>query len=305
MITDDHDHDGSSTSTSWGGLGPQRARLARRRGVDLSLTSLTGGTVRPDPNPGFHIYAGQVGSSDLISEPACLYCACTYRFICMYYHKTTYTIHTWYKHNTYMFVLDTVLDTDRYVSDTYMIVFACICMYFVIYLQFHLCVSSQTYMHNTFVIQMYVFSIYWYVFLFQIHAHTYFHRAVSSRKGLLARRRAVAAHSPRCRCGRLNARAGQDQANNQKNYLDQVRWTWQRQQQATWTLCCALKCLGAFGCQWSTSRRQRNNVDEQNNNSSRSIRLPLLRKWSWIFQSTCTPKSKHRKSTQTSRTLLK
>ena len=70
-------------------------------------------------------------------------------------------------------------------------------------------------------------------------------------------------------------------------------------------LCCALKCLGAVGCQWSTSRRQRNNIDEQNNNSSRSIRRPLLRKRSWISRSTYVPKSKHRKSTQTSTTMLK
>jgi hypothetical protein len=62
---------------------------------------------------------------------------------------------------------------------------------------------------------------------------------------------------------------------------------------------------GAFGCQWSTSRRQRNNIDEQKNDFSRSIRRPLLRKRSWISRSTCTPKSKHRKSTQTSTMLLK
>jgi hypothetical protein len=63
-------------------------------------------------------------------------------------------------------------------------------------------------------------------------------------------------------------------------------------------LCCSLKCLGAVRCQWSTSRRQRNDVDEQINNASRSIWRPLVRKRSssWISRSTYTPKFKHRKS---------
>ncbi len=70
-------------------------------------------------------------------------------------------------------------------------------------------------------------------------------------------------------------------------------------------ICCSLKCLVAVGCQWSSSRWQRNNIDEQNDNSSRSIRRPPLRKRSWISWSTYTPKSKHRKTMQTSTTKLK
>jgi hypothetical protein len=71
-------------------------------------------------------------------------------------------------------------------------------------------------------------------------------------------------------------------------------------------LCCALKCLVAVECQWSTLRRQRNNIDEQImiNNSSQLIRRSLLRKQSCISRSTYKPKSKHRKSTQTSMMLL-
>jgi hypothetical protein len=56
---------------------------------------------------------------------------------------------------------------------------------------------------------------------------------VSSRNSLLARLRAVAAQSPRGCCGKLIAQAAQAQANNQQIYLDQVRSTGQRQQQAT------------------------------------------------------------------------
>jgi hypothetical protein len=66
-----------------------------------------------------------------------------------------------------------------------------------------------------------------------------------------------------------------------------------------------LECLGAVGCQWSISRRQRNNIYEQNSNSRQSIRRSLLRKQSRISRSTCTPKFKHRKSVQTSTMLLK
>ncbi len=61
------------------------------------------------------------------------------------------------------------------------------------------------------------------VVLLQIHAHTYLHRAVASRYGSCARRRAVAAHSPRCSCCKFVARAAQAQAKNQQMYLDQVR----------------------------------------------------------------------------------
>jgi hypothetical protein len=60
--------------------------------------------------------------------------------------------------------------------------------------------------------------------------------------------------------------------------LDSSSWRQLKQQQ----ICCALKCLVAVGRQWSTSRRQRKNIDEQNDNSSRSIRRPPLRKRSWI-----------------------
>ena len=113
-------------------------------------------------------------------------------------------------------------------------------------------------------------------------------------------RRAVAAASPS---------RGQRGRRRIINKFIQIRFarldSGSRRQLEQQQLCCALKCLGAVGCQWSTSRRQRNNIDEQNNNSSRSIRRPLLRKRSWISRSTYVPKSKHRKSTQTSKTMLK
>jgi hypothetical protein len=70
-------------------------------------------------------------------------------------------------------------------------------------------------------------------------------------------------------------------------------------------LCCALKCLCHVVCQLSTSRRQLNKIDRQNYNFRQSIRQPLLRKPAWISQSTYTPKSKHRKSMQTSTMQLK
>ncbi len=43
-------------------------------------------------------------------------------------------------------------------------------------------------------------------------------------------------------------------------------------------LCCQLKCLGAFGYQWSSSRRQSNINCEQYRNSNWSNWLPLLGK---------------------------
>jgi hypothetical protein len=111
-----------------------------------------------------------------------------------------------------------------------------------------------------------------------------------------ARQRAAAARLQRCRrWGKFVARAAQSQANNEQIYLDRVRSTdsCSRRQLEQQRICCALKRLGAVGY-----------IDEQNNNSSLSIRQPLLRQQSWISLSTYTQKSKHRKSTQTSKTLL-
>jgi hypothetical protein len=114
--------------------------------------------------------------------------------------------------------------------------------------------------------------------------------------GSRARQRAEAARSPRCRrWGKFVARAAQAQANNQQIYLDLVRSTdrGSPRQLKQQRFCCSLKRLGAVGY-----------INEQNNNSSLSIRLPLLRQQSWISLSTYTQKSKHRKSTQTSTMLL-
>jgi hypothetical protein len=120
---------------------------------------------------------------------------------------------------------------------------------------------------------------------------------------LHARRRAVAARLPRCHCSKFVARAAQAQANNQQIYLDLGSSSSRQLEQQR--LCCALKCLCHVVCQLSTSRRQLNKIDRQNYNFRQSIRQPLLRKPAWISQSTYTPKSKHRKSMQTSTMQLK
>ena len=140
--------------------------------------------------------------------------------------------------------------------------------------------------------------------LHQIHAHPYLHRSVASRNGSLVRRRAAAARSPRCRrCGNLMASSSRGQRRRRRRrIINKFIWirsarldSGSRRQLEQQRVCCALRRLGAVGCQWSTSRRQRNDIDEQNNNSSRSIRRPLLRQQSWISRSTYTQKSKHRK----------
>ncbi len=112
--------------------------------------------------------------------------------------------------------------------------------------------------------------------------------------GSLALQRAASARSPRCRRWRkFVARAAQAQSNNQKFiWIGSARLDCcSRRQLEQQRICCALKRLGAVGCQWSTTRRQRNDIDEQNNNSSRSIRQPLLRQQSWISRSTYTSRN--------------
>jgi hypothetical protein len=53
------------------------------------------------------------------------------------------------------------------------------CMYMPQYILIYLHVSSKKYMLNTYMMKLYVFSMYWYVFLFQIHADTYLHLHVT------------------------------------------------------------------------------------------------------------------------------
>ncbi len=143
-------------------------------------------------------------------------------------------------------------------------------------------------------------TMYWYVFLFQKHADTYLHRAVSSRNGLLARRRAVAAHSPRSRCGKLVAL-------NKFIWIRSARLGSGRQLEQQ-RLCYVLNCpvlLVASGL----PRGYRETI------SISKIIIPVDRFdchcWTsdlgktWISWSTCTPKSKHRKSTQTSTMFLR
>jgi hypothetical protein len=82
-----------------------------------------------------------------------------------------------------------------------------------------------------------------------------------------ARMRAVAA------CRAVAAASLSRGQRSSRQIINKFIWTGQRQQQATsleqQRLCFALKCLGAVVCQRSTSRRQRNNIYEQNNNFCR------------------------------------
>jgi hypothetical protein len=222
---------------------------------------------------------------DFISEPVCTYPARIFvKYELMYLNVcakkyvqilTTY-VHT-YVQDTYMYVCDTnmsvshtnmsVSHTNMLVSHTnmsvshtyrkYLIVFACICAY---YGKWLLAPAARAHLLARVRLRAGEWSLQF---------------ACAQAHG----RRAVATAILSCRGGQRRCR----QIINRFICIRPARLdSSSRRQLEQQQICYALKCLVAVGCQWSTSRRQRNNIDEQNDNSSRSIRRPPLRKRSWI-----------------------